>query len=200
MASVSQAVVVKEPYVGPQPFTEMDETIFFGRSVESQDLFSLIVAHGEVLLYAQSGAGKTSLLNAGVIPLLKRRGLKVLPPTRVSCVIPSGIKISEIKNLYMFSALRGWAPADTPGSVLANQSLSDFLNLPPLDAMADEYPVAASGARTGPPEVLIFDQFEEIFSRYQERRADRDDFFNQVSEALRRGPHLRVVFAMREDY
>lgn len=56
------------PYVGPRPFGERDQNNFFGRDDEARQLTGLIIAHRAVLLYAQSGAGKTSLLHAKVIP------------------------------------------------------------------------------------------------------------------------------------
>jgi hypothetical protein len=55
-----------------------------------------------------------------------------------------------------------------------------------------------SAGRQGP--VLIFDQFEELFTSYQDRRQDRDDLFRQISDALASTPTLRVLFAMREDF
>ncbi len=52
----------RNPYIGTRPFEEADSDYFFGREQESRQLTSLIVAHRVVLFYAQSGAGKTSLL------------------------------------------------------------------------------------------------------------------------------------------
>ena len=46
-------------------------------------LFPLYYSHKLVLVYAQSGAGKTSLFNAQIIPELEKKGLQVLPITRV---------------------------------------------------------------------------------------------------------------------
>ena len=68
------------PYVGPRPFEESDADLFFGREGEMRELLSHVVANKVVLLYAASGAGKTSLLNAGVIPLLEHEErFEVLP-------------------------------------------------------------------------------------------------------------------------
>ncbi len=58
------------------------------------------------------------------------------------------------------------------------------------------------------PTVMIFDQFEELFTSYPGRWADREDFFRQIGEALEGNPKkgllgnplLRVIFCMREDY
>ena len=59
-----------EPYVGPRPFRKEEQAIFFGRDGEIRELSSLVVAHRTLLLYARSGAGKTSLINAGLVPRL----------------------------------------------------------------------------------------------------------------------------------
>ena len=56
------------PYIGPRPFERSDRDQFFGRTRETRDLLSLIMAERVVLFYAQSGAGKTSLLNTQIVP------------------------------------------------------------------------------------------------------------------------------------
>ena len=81
----------RNPYPGPRPFERGEHNLFFGRDREVADLLSLMIAHREVLLYAQSGAGKTSLLNAGVMPSLIQEGFEVLPVARVRGLIPEGI-------------------------------------------------------------------------------------------------------------
>ena len=71
------------PYVGPRPYERDDRQDFYGRNREARELRALIVAEREVLFYAQSGAGKTSLLNAMVIPALEEKGFHILPMVRV---------------------------------------------------------------------------------------------------------------------
>lgn len=58
-------------FLGLQPYTEADSYRFKGRTEESQELFRLIVRNDFTVCYAESGEGKTSLLNAGVFPLLR---------------------------------------------------------------------------------------------------------------------------------
>jgi len=53
------------PFVGPRPFAQGDANRFFGRDREISELYSLVVAHRTVLLYAQSGAER---------PLSSRQG------------------------------------------------------------------------------------------------------------------------------
>jgi hypothetical protein len=73
----------EQPYVGPRPFTDEDQRIFFGRNREAEQLLSLVLAHPASLLYSPSGAGKTSLIQAKLIPLLEDRGNQILGPTRI---------------------------------------------------------------------------------------------------------------------
>ena len=58
-------------FLGLQPYTEDDAYRFKGRTEESQELFRLIMRNDFTVCYAESGEGKTSLLNAGVFPLLR---------------------------------------------------------------------------------------------------------------------------------
>jgi hypothetical protein len=77
-ATVSANVLsgtLREPYVGPTPYSTRDEAIFCGRRREAQTVGSLLVSSRLLLLYAPSGAGKTSLINAGVAPRLIREGI-----------------------------------------------------------------------------------------------------------------------------
>ena len=60
------------PYVGPRPFREEEQNRFFGRTEEIAILEGLALARQATLLFAQSGAGKSSLLRAGLIPSLTR--------------------------------------------------------------------------------------------------------------------------------
>lgn len=70
----------REPYVGPRPYTEGDRLLFFGRDAEIAEVVSLVIAHRIVLLYSVSGAGKSSLLRAGVNGTLADQGFEVLGP------------------------------------------------------------------------------------------------------------------------
>ena len=72
------------PYVGPRAFQLGEAELFFGREREARDLVSLVAAEQLVLFYAQSGAGKSSLINARLIPGLEEKGFNVLPVGRVS--------------------------------------------------------------------------------------------------------------------
>lgn len=178
----------EEPYVGPRAFRRDDQHLFFAREFEANELLSLITAHRIVLFYARSGAGKSSLLNARLVPLLEEDGFVVLPVARVR---PMGKELNEIDaqttqtNVYIYSVLTCLHREASPESLLS-RGLGDGLPSSP----ADEEDLA--------PRVLIIDQFEELFTTgiWQDRRP----FLKQLAAILVRDPTLRVVLAMREDY
>ena len=116
-----------QPYVGPRPYQRNDLAPFFGRNREADELVSLIISSWEVLFYAQSGTGKTSLLNARIFPLLEDEGFEVLPLARVQGVIPKGIQSEEIRNLYIFNTLMSWAKEEANPERFVQMSLTEFL-------------------------------------------------------------------------
>src|ERR1035438_3019531 len=68
------------PYVGPRSFVA-GETIY-GRDREAAELQDLLIAERIVLLYSPSGAGKTSLLQAKLLPAMAASGFTVRPTVR----------------------------------------------------------------------------------------------------------------------
>ncbi|HYR74853.1 MAG TPA: tetratricopeptide repeat protein [Pyrinomonadaceae bacterium] len=180
-----------QPYVGPRPFEREEGQRFFGRERESSELLSRVIAHPAVLLYSQSGAGKTSLLNASLIPLLEKEGFEILPTARVRGLAPKDIPAEDIPNLYVFNVLMSWTGGTADPRLLAKMTIADFLN-------SEVRPMSREGMPT--PRVAVFDQFEELFTFYPERWNDRQNFFDQVSEALERDRLMRIIFVMREDY
>lgn len=59
-------------YPGIRSFEPHERKQFFGRKRETRELHDLIKSERFMVLFAKSGIGKTSLLNAGIIPLLKQ--------------------------------------------------------------------------------------------------------------------------------
>ncbi len=175
----------RNPYLGPRPFAQNDASRFFGRDCEIADLCSLVAAHRTVLLYSQSGAGKSSLLNAGIAPNLKGRGFDVLPAARVSSSIEETIPPNV--NIYVHNALRFWGDE----RVLAERSLAGGLAFRPRHTKASGNVL---------PRVVVFDQLEELFTNYPERWRQRREFFEQLAKAMEDEGTLRVLFVMREDF
>ncbi len=187
-----------EPYVGPRSFRKDQREFFFGRDEEADELVSVITAHSAVLLYSQAGAGKTSLLNAKLIPKLEEEEtFHVLPPMRVQGQLPANLKIGRNTNIFVLNALISAGVDMMP----ANMNMTFHQFVAQCGQYTNEY-----GEPT--PIVMVFDQFEELFTSYPGRWPDREDFFRQIGEALEGNPKkglaanplLRVIFCMREDY
>ena len=81
------------PFVGPRPFRHGED--LFGRDRDVNRLRDLLIAERIVLLFSPSGAGKTSLVQAGLIPGLATRsracatGFYDLPIVRVKQPLPA---------------------------------------------------------------------------------------------------------------
>jgi tetratricopeptide (TPR) repeat protein len=180
-----------QPYVGPRAYERDDLAPFFGRDHESDELLSLVISSRELLFYAQSGTGKTSLLNARVIPLLEQERFEVLPVARVQGVPPRDLETAEIHNIYIFNTLMSWTKDEVDPRGLVHMTLAEFLK-------ERKRPTDARGKPC--PRAIIFDQFEELFALYADRWRDRKGFFEQVCDALEEDRRLRMVFSLREDY
>ena len=89
------------PYVGPMPFQE-GQTLH-GRSREVMDLIDLLIVNRIVVLHSPSGAGKTSLVQASLIPELEREGFQALPIMRVSLTPPRPLRGTH--NRFVLSLL-----------------------------------------------------------------------------------------------
>lgn len=60
----------KNPWLGLQSYREGE--ILYGRDEDIRDLTQSVLNDTDTLLYGKSGIGKSSILNAGVIPAMKR--------------------------------------------------------------------------------------------------------------------------------
>ena len=63
--------MTKNPFVGLRPYKISEKNIFYGRESEVESMLSTLQKNKFVLLTGPSGSGKSSLINAGLIPRLK---------------------------------------------------------------------------------------------------------------------------------
>ncbi len=178
------------PYPGTREFEAGEKEYFFGRRQEVDILAALVQARSTTLLFAQSGAGKSSLIHAGLIPDLNgppRRKMAVLPVAGVGGGIPSRLGPPP-DNVFAFAALYSLFPEAEPGE-LAGLRLAEGI-APLLEEAGDgDLPV-----------LLALDQFEELFTHHVERWRQRLPFFEQLAGALEAHPDLHLLLSMREDF
>jgi tetratricopeptide (TPR) repeat protein len=164
------------PYVGPRPF-ETGETLF-GREREVAALRYMLTSERIVLLYSPSGAGKSSLINAGLLPQLANR-FNIWGPARLNLVPPGDNSNRASLNRYVWSTISALEKSESfPEMTLA------------------EY--AAQRPRERNP-LILFDQFEEVLRLDPVDLAAKRAFFEQLGEMLR-DPGIWALFILREDY
>ncbi|HSX99962.1 MAG TPA: helix-turn-helix transcriptional regulator, partial [Streptomyces sp.] len=152
------------PYRGLSAFTPQDAEWFFGRERATAALVERIferVGSGPLMLAAPSGAGKSSLLSAGLVPALRRGDLPMPGADRwpVVQLTPTAHPLDELlertaKALGSDLGLTAEEVRDNPDALLGA-----------VRAGSDAEP-GAPGERRPPPArpVLIVDQFEELFT------------------------------------
>jgi hypothetical protein len=176
------------PFVGPRAY-RIGERLF-GRDRERLELLDLLIAERIVLLYSPSGAGKTSLVQAGLVPALRNEAFAVPAVARVTFETATGI--SEPANHYIFAVLLSLEEAQPkeqqlPLAELARMTLPDYL----------EQRWAATPGAGGL--VLILDQFEEILTIDPTDTAAKKEFFAQLGAALRNRQRWALL-SMREEH
>ncbi len=198
--------IIQNPYVGPRTFTQAEADRYYGRDTEAADLLSLVISERLVLFYAQSGAGKSSLINTRLAPGLQAEGFLTLPVGRVSGELPAGIE--QVDNVFVFNLLLSLDQGDSAPDRFAHMSVTDFLaHLNTTDGehyFFDDSPPNTDDEDVGdyeePAHVLIIDQFEEIVTTHLDRWQERSTFFRQLEQAMANDPLLWIVLTLREDY
>lgn len=188
-----------KPYVGPRTFQPSEWQRFFGRDREARDLVARIISERFTLFYAQSGAGKSSLINTRVLPGLVAEGFEVLPIARVSG--HAGAFVSA-DNIFVYNLLSSLHQQETAPPGLGSMTITHFLDSLVCHDGAYfydpdyEWPADAELQ----PRVLIIDQFEEITTTNSTFWEQREPFFQQLGEALEADDSLWVVLSLREDF
>jgi WD40 repeat protein len=189
------------PYRGLLPYDQAHEAVFFGRDRLTATLVGTLTQSGLVMVTGASGAGKTSLLRAGLVPALAR-GVQVPGSSSWLQVqmVPGPHPLTELSaRLAQLSdgdpAVIRKGLADAPGD--AHLLVSDI-----VWAAADRQR-GTDAARL----VLIIDQFEQVFAATgEEGRLERAAFLEAVCAAAtlpaggRGEPPALAVIAVRGDY
>ena len=189
----------REPYRGIEQFRFIDRPIFFERRDETRRLIRLVSIYRGTLLFGESGTGKSSVINAGFIPAMLEEGflaerLRVQPLPGRELVVERIALTNEGTAPFLPSR---FAADDEPATrlVFSTEDLRARLS--------NEHP--------GGPPLLIFDQFEEFITLFEEAPESREklaeatqaqknllDFFHDLlrDETL----PVKLLFVFREDY
>lgn len=178
------------PYVGPRAFRTGEA--LYGRDREANELLDLLIAERIVLLYSPSGAGKSSLVQAALLPRLREESFFIHPIMRVNQNPPDEFVGLPKFNRYVYSVLLSLDSAHAPAQQRSAAELAET-------SMADYFKDHPSQAPEVSGEVLIFDQFEEILTANPADHDAKVEFFTQVGQMLRNRERW-ALFVMREDF
>ncbi|GAA3225272.1 hypothetical protein GCM10010468_52810 [Actinocorallia longicatena] len=136
------------------------------------------------ILYAKSGAGRTSLLSAGVLP--RFANVCALGNPTDGMTVPLATVPNE--NRYALSVLSTWQPEAAP-SWMVGLSVSGFFRR------------RFDSRWFGPPAepLIAIDAAERLFSRISGREGERTRFLADLGEALRERPDAHLLLSVRED-
>ncbi|NEO94452.1 MAG: tetratricopeptide repeat protein [Moorea sp. SIO3G5] len=157
--------------------------------------------HKLTVIYGQAGVGKSSLLEAGLIPALKQQpiGNRDLVPISLKVytdwVTELGKRILESKgeSLKVESLkVEGLKVEGLKVEGLKVEGYKNNLKTANLLAQLQE------NQRRNQTNILIFDQFEEFFFACREP-AEQKRFFEFFRDCLNI-PYLKIILCLREDY
>ena len=183
------------PYRGLLPYGRDHEAVFYGRERLTAELAGKLAGTPIVMLTGGSGTGKTSLLQAGLVPTLAR-GVQV-PGSSSWPVVSLSATARPLADLTAGLASLGRGDPAAIRQMLAEApGEAHLLVREILLAVGDP-------ARL----VLIIDQFEQVFAADgQDARLERTAFLDAVCAAatqpagLAGEPPARVVIAVRGDH
>jgi len=174
--------LAETPYKFLDQYNSEDSDIFFGREKEIRILQSDIVISRLVVLFARTGTGKTSLIDAGVRPRLNKRGYKTL--------------LIRVHRNPSDSAQKGF---DQNRQILG--PLPEALRAQPLEVkLAEQLKYLADHSDRSI--VLFFDQFEEFFIYYfRDHPEQARRFISDLAKTIQ-DPDLgvHIVLSMREEF
>ncbi len=144
------------------------------------------------ILYGQSGVGKSSLLNAGVIPVLQGKAIK----DRIALPITLRVYNNWVKGLgnKLTEALARNESIENTSTSLNNRGIT-------IDSLDEIKAQLRANADNHLLTLLVFDQFEEFFficNKLEERR----EFYGFLLDCLKgiEIQFVKVILSLREDY
>jgi TIR domain len=194
-----QTKLTDSPFVGLRAMTGADADLFFGREDELDALVETLRANRLVAIVADSGSGKSSLAQAGLIPRIRGGALEVTsreaPDERAWQVVVMRPGSDPIENLRVGVT----EAAERLG--LAGEVRADLRRrIDPSTRAEWVYALQCDLPAKTTETVLIVDQFEELLTQTPPaKRQPFVDWLMDITEESAAIP-VRVVLTIRADY
>jgi hypothetical protein len=205
----------QHPWLGLDAFTEKTSEYFYGRDAEAEELFRRVKREPLTVLFGMSGLGKTSLVRAGLFPALRAEGFL---PVYIRLDHEPAAKAPKLQVTEALTDAITAARISQPTLPETDETLWEFFHRDNLHLRTwNNQPITP---------VLVFDQFEELFTLGAGNEAAQQKyeiFFTEMSDVVENHPparvrerlrinpervtnldfgpaHVRVLFSLREDY
>lgn len=181
-------VIQGNPFPGLRPFGIRESHLYFGRSQQVDEVIGKLQRHKFVAILGYSGSGKSSLVRAGLIPELEKRG--DAGEWQVLVTRPGTEPIANLAEVLL-------GAHDTSNLSVSHTGIADQLNesagsLAGIITRTREKPARKT--------LLIVDQFEELFHGHNIGSDEVRTFVGLLLEAVRQ-EHSSIYLAltMRSD-
>jgi len=196
----------RSPFRGLEVFEPQHAPVFFGRTAATASVLAKLRTQGHagkafVLIVSMSGGGKSSLVRAGVLPLMLQAGVVGDATQWRSAVMrPSdgrGRLVDALERALMQATTIGDAANGEATAAVEPMSADALVRrvVDRLDALAT---TAVDDAIPRCDLVLVVDQLEEAFSDERVSTSERDAFFAAL-DALARSGRVWIIATMRSD-
>ncbi|SMO66231.1 hypothetical protein SAMN06265379_104172 [Saccharicrinis carchari] len=197
-----RAVDSDHPYLGLSPFAEAHKDYFFGRDSDITELLHLVERNTITTLTGQSGLGKTSLIQAGLMPKLRK--LDYFP---IDLRFNFDIKGKSVVDSLKDEIIEKINSIDPSLPKFESQTLWEYFH---SHKILDGYAIP----------VFIFDQFEELFTRGSSKDQSTQELITELTDFIEnqtplsyqnttrnkaksldgKSQNYRVLISLREDY
>jgi WD40 repeat protein len=196
------------PYRGLLPFGEADAEVFYGRERMTAELTVQVARGGLLVVTGASGAGKSSLLRAGLLPALAR-GVQIPGSEHWPRIVMTPTRHPLTELATQLAARSGGNAVDVRDGLAGRPARAHLAvrQAALADAARGRREHEASGCN-GCRLVLVVDQFEQVFTLNggPEGEAERRAFIAALHAAATSpaGPECEpaalVVIAVRGDF
>lgn len=168
---MAQNINIKNPWNGLRTYVEGE--VIYGRNDEIQILSLLILQSNQTVVYGRSGIGKSSILNAGIFPLMREKGLFPVYVRFEHNVEKS--YLDQIKDAILREVKKSGDKIRINKLVekTNGESLWEFFHR--VEYLDEE------GNEVKP--LIVFDQFEEIFT-LENNKNKVNGFFRQLADLI----------------
>ncbi len=185
---ITPVVAPPNPYKGLRPFMETDAGYFYGREKTLQRILQRLIEPSPyqrfLAIVGASGSGKSSIVNAGLIPALHRGDLLGSENWFVTRMTPG---TNPLRRLEMALLSIAFGESDW---------ISDRLHESPQGLVEVVGDIMSEDSEL----VLVIDQFEEVFTQADDPQQQTHFLRNLLAAVSANDSRVRVVIALRADF